>query len=233
MQQILPHLYSFTGLQVGRVYLIDDGGDLTLIDSSLASAGKKILAQLAAANYTAAQVKRIMITHAHPDHIGSLKELFTATGAQVIASAEEAPVIEGKVPGKLPDRATLPPIYRLIPLTPTLYPAVPVGRIVKDGDVLDNVFGGLRVVATPGHAPGQIAFYQPEKKLIITGDTLMHMFGLRLPMVMATPDMPEAKRSIRKLCEMDIETVLFGHGQPIMSGGREQIRAFARSRGIL
>ena len=75
--------------------------------------------------------------------------------------------------------------------------------------------------------------YQPEKKLIITGDTLMHMLGLRLPMVMATPDMPEAKRSIRKLCDMDIEIVLFGHGQPIMSGGREQIRAFARSRGIL
>ncbi|MBN8634911.1 MAG: MBL fold metallo-hydrolase [Anaerolineae bacterium] len=232
MQQILPNLYTFSGLLVGRVYLIDDGGELTIIDAGLASAGQKILQQLAAANYQPSQVKRIIITHAHPDHIGSLKALAEATGAQVIASAEEAEVIEGRTLGKLPDPATLPAIYRMIPMKPSPFPPTPVGRIVQDGDVID-VFGGLRVVATPGHAPGQIALYQPEKKLIITGDTLMHMLGLRLPMVMATPDMPQAKQSIRKLCDMDIEIVLFGHGEPIMSGGREQIRAFARSRGIL
>ena len=104
MQQILPNLYTFSGLLVGRVYLIDDGGELTIIDAGLTSAGPKILKQLAAANYQPSQVKRIIITHAHPDHIGSLKALAEATGAQVIASADEAEVIEGRALASCPTR---------------------------------------------------------------------------------------------------------------------------------
>lgn len=233
MRQIIPNFYYFSGLMMGRVYLSDDAGDLTIIDASIANAGKKILAQLAAANYRPDQVKRIMITHAHPDHIGSLKALYEATGAEVIASAPEQRVIQGEITVPLPDPATLPGLYRFIRLPQTKFPYVPVGRVVSDGDFIPGVLGGLRVVGTPGHAPGQIAFYQPDKKLIILGDTLMHLLGLRLPIRMATPDMDEAKRSIRKVCDLDIEIVLFGHGDPILSGGKAQIQAFARSRGIV
>lgn len=232
MRQILPNLFYFTNLMVGRIYLIDDGGDLTLIDAGIAPAGKRVLAQLAAAGYQPSQVKRIVITHAHPDHIGALKELVDATGAQVIASAEERRVIEGEISVPLPDPAALPALFKIVKLPESRFPRVPVGRVVADGDVIP-AFGGLRVVPMPGHAPGQIALYQPEKKLIIIGDTLMHMMGLRLPLVPATVNMAQAKQSIARLCGMDIEIVLFGHGEPIMSGAKAQLQAFARSRGIV
>ena len=106
----------------------------------------------------------------------------------------------------------------------------PVDRTVEDGDVIDEVMGGLQVIATPGHSPGQVAFYQPERKILFTGDTMMNAFsfnGLRLPFAVATPDMDEAKRSIRKVAQLDIEIACFGHGQPLTQDAAAQIRAFA------
>ena len=92
---------------------------------------------------------------------------------------------------------------------------ITIDRTVSDGDRID-AFGGLEVVATPGHSPGQIAFYQPERKILFTGDTMMNLWGkLRPPFAMATPDMDEAKRSIQKIAALDVEIACFGHGVPL------------------
>ncbi len=103
MKKIIPGVSTFTGLIVGRVYLIEDADGLTVIDTGLDLAANQIVRQLQAIGRTAADVKRIVITHAHPDHIGGLPRLKALTGAQVIASSIECPVIEGKIP--IPRRA--------------------------------------------------------------------------------------------------------------------------------
>jgi len=107
MKAILPGLYTFTGLIAGRVYLIEDPGGLTLIDASIPPSAPKILKQIEGTGRKATDVKRILITHAHPDHHGNLPLLKQATGAQIIASAIEKPVIEGKKMIDRPDSSTL------------------------------------------------------------------------------------------------------------------------------
>ena len=96
MQQIMPGVHAFTGLLMGRVYALEDADGLTLIDAGLGLAAGKVLKQLQASGREASDVKRILITHAHPDHVGGLVKLQTATGAQVVAHSLERPVIEGQ-----------------------------------------------------------------------------------------------------------------------------------------
>lgn len=233
MKQIIPGVYTFTGLMVGRVYLIEDGDGLTLIDTGIAQAGPKILAQVGMLGRAPSDIKRILITHAHPDHAGSLPGLRQATGAQIFASTEERPVIEGKIPIPRVPRHQLRGMARLIHMPNARLPGTPVDRVVNGGDVLADVMGGLHVVATPGHAPGHIAFWQPEKGILFCGDAICRTPNLRLPYSFLTYDMDENKRSIRRLAELDASIVCFGHGQPLTERAAQAIRAFARTVGAM
>jgi glyoxylase-like metal-dependent hydrolase (beta-lactamase superfamily II) len=228
MKQLLPRLYTFTGLLVGRVYLIEDPDGLTLIDTGLRLAAPQILRQLEAAGRQARDVRRILITHAHLDHVGGLPALRAATGAQVIASAAERPVIEGMIPPPRPDPAQLSRLNRLMRVPQAAFPPTPVDRVVGHGDVLTEVLGGLEVLATPGHAPGHLAFWQPRARLLFCGDVMMHLGGLRLPMAAATVDMAENKRSIRALARLNPQVICFGHGVPLRRAAADTLQTFAR-----
>ncbi len=230
LQTIIPGLYTFTGLLMGRVYLTDDGnGEHSLIDTGLPTAGKSILNQLSASGRAPSSVKRILITHAHPDHVGSLPELAKATGAQVIAHELEALLIRGDVGMKTIDPAMLTPLQRTfvkLPMKDT--EPVPVARTVKDGDVIAEAFGGVQVVFTPGHAPGHISFWQPDKRVLFIGDALMHVAGVRRLPPGLFVDYEQNTRSIKeRIAPLDVEIACFGHGKPITSGAAAQIRAFA------
>jgi glyoxylase-like metal-dependent hydrolase (beta-lactamase superfamily II) len=91
MKRVAEGLYCFTGLLVGRVYLIKDSDGLTVIDAGIPNAADKIVSQIRAAGYQPEDVRRILITHAHGDHIGGLPRLKALTGAQVIAYEVETP----------------------------------------------------------------------------------------------------------------------------------------------
>lgn len=136
MKQIAEGLYAFTGLMVGRVYLIEDADGLTIIDASIPPAAAKILGQITAMGRAPADVKRILITHAHPDHVGGLPELKRGTGAQVIASAADRPLVEGKVPIPLPPVEELSGRARRLRPAETTLAGTPVDREIQDGETL-------------------------------------------------------------------------------------------------
>ena len=97
----------------------------------------------------------------------------------------------------------------------------------EDGDELP-VLGGLRVLHTPGHTPGSICLYSATRRLLIVGDLLQRMRGqVTLPNHFFTDDMGLARRSIARLAELDVETILFSHYPPVRQGGREALRALA------
>lgn len=231
MKQIIPGLYTFTGLLMGRVYLIEDPDGLTLIDASLASAAAKILRQLVSIGRKPGDIKRILITHAHPDHVGGLPALKQATGAEVICSTIERPFTEGKTEIPRAPAESLSSLTRRMLPPPTTLPGTPVDRTVQDGEWLPEVMGGLQAVWTPGHAPGHTAYWQPQKRVVFCGDVIMRLTGLRLPFAAFTVDMTENKRSIQKVVQLQPEIVCFGHGNPIQQNTTEILRAFAQKVG--
>ena len=233
MQTIIPGVYAFTGLMVGRVYLIEDPDGLTIVDAGLGFAAAKILTQLRQKGHAPEAVKRILITHAHPDHVGGLHALQKATGAAVLALAEEQPYLEGKKPIPRANQAEVRGIARLMASgesTPVAAP-VQVHRPLHDGELISEVLGGLQVVWTPGHSPGHTAYWQAEKGIIFCGDVMMRMTGLSLPFAAFTPSMAENKRSIRRVVELEPRIVCFGHGQPMMTDTAAAIRQFAQKVG--
>lgn len=139
-------------------------------------------------------------------------------------------VIEGKLPvPRVPLEKLRGPI-KFRPPNVTFKPT-PVDVPLQGGETLP-VLGGLQAVLTPGHAPGHLAFWQPEKRLLFCGDVLFNAPKLRLPPPFLTVDMEQDKRSARTLIDLEPESVCFGHGQPLYRAA-PVLQAFGRTIGVI
>ena len=85
--------------------------------------------------------------------------------------------------------------------------------------------GPLTVLYAPGHSPGHLAFYWPERRALIAGDAVctwpVFMLGWRGFML----NVRQHKASVRRLAELDSDIVLSGHGDPLAANGAQRIRA--------
>ena len=144
----------------------------------------------------------IVITHGHFDHVNGAKELREITGAPVIASAIDAPIIEGekKLEGSHP----------LIPC--------PVDRTVEDGETLEIGSTRWEVLVTPGHTPGSMCLYLDPRygsdtdgnPVLVSGDTLFCEAHGRTDFVGGSP--AAMNESLARLLKLPEETlVLPGH----------------------
>jgi glyoxylase-like metal-dependent hydrolase (beta-lactamase superfamily II) len=208
---------------VNSFALLDDDGSVTLVDTGLDRAPARIVAGLAALGKHPADVQRIVLTHAHPDHAGGAKEMADRTGAPVAVHAEDAGFVES---GESPPHDRSSTAARIFArLQDGRFPAVRVGEKLTDGQVLD-VAGGLRVVATPGHSPGHISLLHEPTRTLITGDAIFNVLGLRYSPRVFCSDFRLSRRTAHVLGELEYERAGFTHGPEIVDGAREAVRRF-------
>lgn len=184
---------------------------ITIVDTGARGSAGRVLAYIVGLGRRLDEVERIVLTHAHPDHSGSLAEIYRATGAPVCVHASEAGWVAGEVPA--PALVAHPLLDQVLrPVTRTQ--PVPVTGELDDGDVLP-ILGGARVLHVPGHTRGSIALHVVGRRTLIVGDALQVRWGrLTTPSRLFTEDMAAAKRSIRRLAEIDVETLVFSHYRP-------------------
>lgn len=82
------------------------------------------------------------------------------------------------------------------------------------------------MLATPGHTPGHVSLLHEPTNLLVTGDALFNVLGLRHSPRPLCWDFRLCRRTVHQLGELDYERVAFTHGQEITSGAREAVRGF-------
>ena len=209
---------------INSFLLEESDGSLTLVDAGLRRADKRLVAAFAELGKDPHDVRRIVLTHAHNDHAGGLAATKAATGAAVVAHDRDASYLrDGKAPALDPTSRAGRWLSRL----PTGFPKVEVAETFADGALLA---GGLRVVHTPGHTPGHCAFVHEPTGVLITGDSIFNLRGLRYSPKTFCTDIRLSRETADRLADLDYDTAAFTHGAHISSGAREAVRAFLRGR---
>lgn len=148
-------------------------------------------------------VKLILITHKHGDHIGNLAEIKRLTGAPVKSHRLEAPQIE---------KATKVKVEKL-----------------DHGQVLDYC-GGIEVVHVPGHTEGNCCYYLRKSKVMIGGDTVFgdEKGNLTPPPEEYCLDAKQAAREIKRLLNYHFECLLYAHGKDVLEDAKSRVRELVK-----
>ena len=212
--------------QLGFVnaYLVQEEDGLTLVDTMVPRTHKKILA---AAERLGAPIRRILLTHAHGDHVGSLDALAAALpGADVLISSRDARLLAKDMsldPGEPQDK--LRGGYPGAKTRPT--------RTIEPGERV----GSLEVHAAPGHTPGQVAFLDTRDRTLYCADAFSTLGGVattakpnwRFPLpALATWHRPTALETAKALRALDPARLAPGHGKVVEAPGAAIDRAIAR-----
>lgn len=203
------------------VYLKINGDKSTVVDTGTSGNARKIIAYIQKLGYQPADVKTIILTHFHMDHMGSANQLKKVTQAKLAVLTGDADYVSGKKP--LPKPKNL--LFRAA--TSLIKPeTVEVDTLLKDGDKIDE----LTVIHVPGHTPGSIALHDEEKQVLFAGDTLRYD-GKK---VSTAPehfslDPAKVKESIRKIATLNFDVMLPGHGDVLKPNASEKIKKFAET----
>lgn len=231
MELIVEPVYAVPGMSMGRLYVIAGSDGLALVDASLSPrTPQRLEPQLLQEGYKLDDIRHILITHAHPDHLGGLAAFQRTANARTYVHHRDASVVRGEMPMVRPRRETLRGLSRLMSAMLAPPPATParVDVELKGGQTLDEILPGLEVVETFGHSPGHVCFWWPEKRLLFGGDVVMHLpWGLALPFAAFSVDMQAAKRSVYRATDLNPDILCPGHGAPIIGGAGAALRAFA------
>jgi glyoxylase-like metal-dependent hydrolase (beta-lactamase superfamily II) len=213
--EILPKVHHVPDI-VANPYLIVEPDGLTLIDTGLPNAAKKVMAYIKSLGASPHDLKRIILTHSDLDHVGCLAALQKSTGARTYASQIEADAIASGRPSRQIKTRSIPMriLFKIFGLFYKVTP-IQVDEILKDGQTLP-VLGGLRVVETGGHTPGHISLYSPSAGVLFCGDSMVSENGLQPSRPALTWDAAAAAESVRKQAALGARVVCCGHGPVVM-----------------
>jgi glyoxylase-like metal-dependent hydrolase (beta-lactamase superfamily II) len=208
---------------------------VVLVDAGFPDQLHQIREAMGTAGVPFDRLDKVIITHQDIDHIGSLPDIVRESShkVEVLSHEEERSYIEGRKPLIKMNRmskmlVSLPEEQRQ--WMEALFanpPKASVDTAVADEEVLPYC-GGITVIFTPGHTPGHICLYLNQSKILIAGDALVAVDGeLRGPNPQATYDMDAALKSLKKLTQYDIETVICYHGGVYRDSANERLTELA------
>ena len=216
----------------GSFLLREADGTLTAVDTGLPGSAPGILA---AARRLGAPVRRVVLTHSHQDHVGSLDALVATLGG-----ADSVPVAIGRREARL-----LAGDFSLDPAEPQTKVRGGFQRCVtrpsallEDGQQVPG--SALRAVACPGHTPGHLGFVDERDGTLFCGDALVNVGGLSVSGVwrtlfpfpyFATWHRPTACASAHRLLTLAPTTLACCHGRPIPAPAAALARAVTEMTG--
>jgi hydroxyacylglutathione hydrolase len=193
-----------------NVYLVED----VLIDAATRQGERRIMREIARR-----EVNAHALTHAHPDHQGSSHAICERLAIPLWCGQGDVPAME--TPGGVFNSQAPTWLNRLQRRFWT-GPPHPVARALREGDEV----AGFTILESPGHSPGQVAYWRESDRVLILGDVLNNMNvltgipGLHEPPAVFTPDPARNRQSARRLGELRPALTCFGHGAPLRDPGR-------------
>ena len=226
-------------------YVIEGDDGVTLVDAAYPATWSAVRRCLADVGRSACEIRGLVLTHGHFDHVGFASRLQRCYGVQVWASAEDAHLLRHPYRYR-PER----PRFAYPPVHPRSWPVlaamVRAGALRVPGVVADHLVEGRTVLAlpgrpeivpTPGHTDGENVVHLPGHGAVLTGDALVTLdpyTGRRGPRAVAraaTNDARLALASLDAVADLEVAAVLPGHGEPWFGGSRAAVVA-ARAAGV-
>ncbi len=231
--RIASGIHRFGDNSIINSYLVEDVGEVTIIDAGMPGYYKDMPRELGAMGRTVADVRALVLTHGHTDHVGFAERLRRDDHIPVLIHELDAALARGEVPNPSKGFGSikLGPLFGFLWFTvlrgglrmPKLHEVATFG----DGATLD-VPGSPRVILTPGHTPGSAALHVPSLNALFVGGafaTYAVTTGRRGPQVAPfTADAAQAVASLVRLEAITADLVLPGHGDPWTDGVQDAVR---------
>ena len=205
-------------LGVDRCYIIQDKG-VIMIDGGAPKKRKAFIKSTKKTSITPEDIKLLILTHGHWDHIGSAKDIKEITGAKIALHKREKDWLEKSLK-PLPPAVTLwGKIFAKVMGTFMSFvhiPATHVDIIFGDEEFALAEFGiAGKVISTPGHSPGSVSVLLETGDAFV-GDLAMNGFPLRLSpgLPIFAEDIQKVKDSWKLLLDNGATRVYPAHGKP-------------------
>jgi glyoxylase-like metal-dependent hydrolase (beta-lactamase superfamily II) len=219
--EIVPGIHQVDGVNGNCFIIVRD--ELTLIDTGMPKNSAKIVHYIQdILKREPTDIKTIVLTHFHIDHVGSASDLKKLSGAKVAIHKKDADYVAGRKTQPVPGGAKGMIVKVLMPL---LFGSRPVEPDIKlnDGDII----AGLTTIHTPGHTPGSICLFDPASRILFVGD-LLRFNGSKIEIGASSLDSSEVQKSINKIAALDFDIMLPGHGIPLRPDASVKVREFAK-----
>lgn len=243
LTRVAPGLHRLAHAGVS-CYLVEDRGALTLVDAALPRTWGLLVRALTALGSGPDQVRAVVLTHAHFDHLGVAARAQREWGVPVLGHPAEQHIAahpysyaheDARPPYAIRHPAAVPLLGAMVLAGALRVPPVEGLLAIAPGELLD-VPGIPRVVFSPGHTAGHCALHLPDRDVLLTGDALVTVdpytarTGPRIVAGAATADSALALESLGALEATGAAVLLPGHGDP-WRGGAAAAVAEARRAG--
>ena len=209
---------------VNGVLLEGDDGGLVLIDAGFPNHEAAIFDALTTLGRQPEDLRHLVFTNAHPDHIGSAAAVIKRTGAETWMHPIDIPFATSGGPFRpmrpspgLPQRIG----YRVFWRPNESVTPVHIDHEIDDGEMLP-LAGGLQVIHTPGHAAGHVSLMWQGDRMLIVGDVGSNVAGVNDPLGFEDPEL--GRQSQLRLASLNFQAAAFGHGRAIPHNASARVR---------